>query len=110
MAIPLPAPEAEYDEPTGAPSPPGGVYFDEFTGVVAPEGPVIASWHDALLQDETFTLAGVRFTTLSGNAAVSVRPLASISAGLLTMFAFIREQLAVPKSQRFTILDNLGES
>jgi hypothetical protein len=64
----LPGPGPDLVAPAGAPAAPGEQYFPIFIGSPAAEAPVIAAWHDTLMSDESFTLAGKYFTTKTGEA------------------------------------------
>ncbi|CAK4870504.1 unnamed protein product [Aphanomyces euteiches] len=67
-------PATEWAAPSGAPTAPGntfGVTFTSPPATVPVNAPAIAEWNKTVKPNESFTMSGVRFTTLTGSAAGS---------------------------------------
>jgi len=64
-------PPTEWNAPPGAPTAPGDAFAATFAGVTVAQRPLIAEWNETALPDESFTLAGARFTLRGGERAGS---------------------------------------
>lgn len=64
-------PPTEWNPLPDAPTAPGDAFAATFAGVTVAQSPVIAEGNETALPDESFTLAGARFTLRGGDRAGS---------------------------------------